>query len=599
MKPAILYRFHKDVEPHKQRLRIIRHFHPGVPVHGLYGGQNFAEAEIHIAPLLDSIWCYPGDDANFKWMHAEHMIKLWFANLGHRYPFDVLYDHEWDLLFAAPLTEVYPPLNENLVGITGRMLMANMVNVWGWTADPKRRPAYQRFCHYMSDRYGIGLQKYMGLWPGTAMGRKFIESFAEEPYPLEIIKDIHCEAVLSCFAEALGFEIVNTGLHPANSPHVPGHLTGPHFHCHASYPVDVRTMFVSMNRPKGKRHFAFHPAPAVITLEQLLALKAGKPPPTPQPVTPAAAAPAVPAAQVGGSGNPLETVPQVTGGLWLVKKEGRFSCRDDGGIETRNASVIKLLEMAHNRYPDLPDFGPVYLCTQDQPEGRAPGQIILAFSTDRRRPKGSNGQDVRAVPDNVFDHWRNAGMPDYEQVCADMRAAGSKPPQKNVAGWIGNAGMHPIRGRLVALAQSIPEHLEAINTGQWKAVPGMPRFEVGQGRYVSMPELVSTYAYLLDIEGNGWSGRLKLLFHSGRPLLLQERPWQEFYFDLIKPMEHYVPIATDLSDLKDRIVWLKENPHEGERIARNAQELAQKYLTRDAAIDAWARTLRALASPSA
>ncbi len=296
------------------------------------------------------------------------------------------------------------------------------------------------------------------------------------------------------------------------------------------------------------------------------------------------------------SQDPLAQLPRVPGGLWLAKAQGKLHLRDDGGIETRNPSVIKLLTTVHQKYPDIPDFKPIYLCTQDTPATRVPGTVILAFSVDKRNPRTQFGQDVIAVPDNVFDHWRNAGMPDYEETCAQIRAAGKKTPQKNVAGWIGNAHMHQTRINLLQMAQEHPAELEAINTGVWKPAPNLPRFEVGQGRYYSLPEQVEMYAFLLDVEGNGWSGRLKLLFHTGRPVLIQDRPWEEFYFPQVKAFEHYVPVAADMSDLVQQVQWLQGNPEEGDRIARNAQTFAMQHLTRAAALEAWARTLRSLSS---
>ena len=294
--------------------------------------------------------------------------------------------------------------------------------------------------------------------------------------------------------------------------------------------------------------------------------------------------------------DPLALMPRVQGGVWLVKERGKLHLRDDGGIETRNPSVVKILTAVHERHPEIPDFKPIYLCTQDTPATRVPGVTILAFSTDKRHPRTQFGQDVIAVPDNVFDHWRNAGMPDYEETCAQIRNAGKKTPQKNVAGWIGNAHMHQTRMKLLEMAQKHPAELEAINTGIWKQVPNMPRFEVGQGRYYSLPEQVEMYSFLLDVEGNGWSGRLKLLFHSGRPLLLQDRPWEEFYFPHLKAFEHYVPVAGDMSDLVKQVQWLQGHPEEGDRIARNAQAFAMQHLTRVAAIEAWAKILRSLSS---
>ena len=45
--------------------------------------------------------------------------------------------------------------------------------------------------------------------------------------------------------------------------------------------------------------------------------------------------------------------------------------------------------------------------------------------------------------------------------------------------------------------------------------------KLNSSRYISTPELVEKYSILIDIEGNGYSGRLKHLLWSHRPLLLE------------------------------------------------------------------------------
>ena len=52
---------------------------------------------------------------------------------------------------------------------------------------------------------------------------------------------------------------------------------------------------------------------------------------------------------------------------------------------------------------------------------------------------------------------------------------------------------------------------------------------------MSLLEQVRTYGALVDIQGKGYSARLKLLLHSGRPVLLCARPWCEFFHASLRP----------------------------------------------------------------
>jgi hypothetical protein len=47
---------------------------------------------------------------------------------------------------------------------------------------------------------------------------------------------------------------------------------------------------------------------------------------------------------------------------------------------------------------------------------------------------------------------------------------------------------------------------------------------------------------------------------------------------LMKPYEHYVPIAYDLSDLVAKVEWLQKNDAEAKRIAANGKKLAMERM---------------------
>ena len=81
------------------------------------------------------------------------------------------------------------------------------------------------------------------------------------------------------------------------------------------------------------------------------------------------------------------------------------------------------------------------------------------------------------------------------------------------------------------------------------------------------------YRYLIDLEGAGYSGWLKLLLFAGRPLFIQTRWRREFFFDGLVPFKHYIPVKQDLSDLSSQIDLAEANPELAAAIAREGQEL--------------------------
>lgn len=94
-----------------------------------------------------------------------------------------------------------------------------------------------------------------------------------------------------------------------------------------------------------------------------------------------------------------------------------------------------------------------------------------------------------------------------------------------------------------------------------------------------LPDLVRDHAILLDIGGHGYSGRLKYLLFSGRPLLMVDRIYIEYFHWSLIPYEHYVPVHTDLSNLMEQAIWLQRNPEKGRAIGQNAQKWAIENFT--------------------
>ena len=112
---------------------------------------------------------------------------------------------------------------------------------------------------------------------------------------------------------------------------------------------------------------------------------------------------------------------------------------------------------------------------------------------------------------------------------------------------------------------------------------------------LSMRAMIRRWACLVDLPGAGYSGRVPLLLHSSRPVLYAERKHHAFYYSSLQPFVHYVPVASNLSDLVDKAKWVRDNPIEASQIGARAQAFAQRHLTLDAAIDVLLTALRELA----
>ena len=169
-----------------------------------------------------------------------------------------------------------------------------------------------------------------------------------------------------------------------------------------------------------------------------------------------------------------------------------------------------------------------------------------------------------------IEHGRGERPQRLPQV-GRLRAVGAVPPLTQALGWVGRVqastwggGSHP-RQRLLRLAALVarPHHLQVLDSAVHP---------------LSLEAQVARYTYLLDVEGNGWSGRLKLLLWSQRVVFLVDRPWKEDFFADLRPWMHFVPVRRDLSDLMERLDWAHANPERCHAIAQAALAFAMSRL---------------------
>jgi len=257
---------------------------------------------------------------------------------------------------------------------------------------------------------------------------------------------------------------------------------------------------------------------------------------------------------------------------FTVKKvNGELIFTDNGGYESRNPSTMWCIRQADAVYK-WPDFTEIKLVTDDYENA----------DTDYTYSKQNSFN--RLIPDFTFHAWPETGLTDYNTFVDAISAAGLQPAIKNCVGWIGNPNTNVRRNLLLQIGGAHPDMFELTGM-RWRGGPQGQ--QMNATRYISTPDLVQTYAVLLDIEGVGFSARLKHLLWSHRPVLLVDRPHKEFFFQYLKEWIHYIPVKRDLSDLVEITRWTFDNYEKACVIANNAYEFCQKYLTRDACYKQW------------
>ncbi len=82
----------------------------------------------------------------------------------------------------------------------------------------------------------------------------------------------------------------------------------------------------------------------------------------------------------------------------------------------------------------------------------------------------------------------------------------------------------------------------------------------------------------IDIDGttNTWTN-LMARWHLGCCVIKVESQggFRQWYYDRIRPWEHFVPVRSDMSDLVEKIEWARSNDAQAREIAANGQAFAR------------------------
>ena len=85
------------------------------------------------------------------------------------------------------------------------------------------------------------------------------------------------------------------------------------------------------------------------------------------------------------------------------------------------------------------------------------------------------------------------------------------------------------------------------------------------------------FKYQIDIDGNvnSWPGLFQKLL-TGNPVLKVASPYgyRQWYYDRLEPWRNFVPVASDMSDLVEKILWLRSHDDQARRIGEAGKQLA-------------------------
>ncbi|CAL5220281.1 g2266 [Coccomyxa viridis] len=161
--------------------------------------------------------------------------------------------------------------------------------------------------------------------------------------------------------------------------------------------------------------------------------------------------------------------------------------------------------------------------------------------------------------------------------------AGPKDKRMPKAVWRGSTGgfggLEKGRAALLNLGMSRPDLIDS-GVLDWD----YERYGPDEGRLKEKMEFghqVDKYKYLVWVPGNCASVRLALQLASDAAVLKIESPELEWYYPLLKPYQHYIPMVANESwvNLEEVIGWAEAHQEEVAKIVENATAFAVRYLS--------------------
>lgn len=253
--------------------------------------------------------------------------------------------------------------------------------------------------------------------------------------------------------------------------------------------------------------------------------------------------------------------------VYVSQHNGKLTFVHNQNYESRGASIETMIRKAIIKYNILYDFS-FAVFTEDKPTFR------YSFSTIDK-------QYNLTFPCFAFDGWKEAGLNKYEDCCSSFI---NTAPETSKIGWIGSCGPNgpEKRKEFISKFQDKTDFLDIIviswNT---KDPKNLPKYTP---EYLSLQQQIDKWKYLLDIEGCGWSARTKYLIRSPRIVFIIERPYEEYFYQFLKPWIHYVPVKRDFSDLKENYLRIETDISLQNFISKNQKEFSSIYLSEDAVL---------------
>lgn len=202
MERALLFRFHKNPEVCKNRLKLLKKLNPDTRIFGL--GEDLDRMGKITGKLFEDNFVIDDKDSRWKWKNGDLAVRRWFKEFGNKISFDLLHVIEWDLLLFSSLKEAYKGISKDNVGITAPVPIKDIREKWPWISEGND---WEKLLRFVKREFGYDKEPYGCAGPGVCLPRKFLKKYSKIDVP-ELCND---EVRIPLFSQILGFELQDTG----------------------------------------------------------------------------------------------------------------------------------------------------------------------------------------------------------------------------------------------------------------------------------------------------------------------------------------------------------------------------------------------------
>ncbi|KAI9018361.1 glycosyl transferase family 90-domain-containing protein [Hyaloraphidium curvatum] len=205
--------------------------------------------------------------------------------------------------------------------------------------------------------------------------------------------------------------------------------------------------------------------------------------------------------------------------------------------------------------------------------------------------------------DIAYPYFSFLWIPANKSMAEPVYRQGNVPwdQKKPLAFWRGSstAGAHTAtswrnasRFKLVSLCRMRPDLCDAGMTSLVQIVGGEPVAKAIMSEFGPLANRSADNEFLkfktaIIVDGNlGVASRSKVMLQGNSVVLWQETKYREFFYSLLRPYVHYIPLAKSLEDLYTQLEWIRANDGRARQIAERGQRYAMDHFHADA-VDAY------------